>query len=296
MRDTGRAAALPSGVEPVCWDLEREGAPAGAMAEVTAVIHLAARAHRLGEVEDAHLADYHAANVTATAKLVRAAREGGVRRFVHVSSIKVLGEGAEGRLDDDPAVAPVGAYAVTKAEAEAVVRQECGAMEWTIVRPTFVYGAGGKGNFPRLLWLARLATRVPLPLASIRNRRSILYVENLSSLLIWCAESPRAAGQVLNAADSPGVTTPDLLRAMGRARGSRAWLFPFPLRMLDWLTRAMGRHAEWDRLSRSLEVSTAPLSRLGWTAPFDLHTALRRSMQQGEAHAAPAIPPARAGT
>jgi nucleoside-diphosphate-sugar epimerase len=285
VRDASRVAALPPDVRPVVWDLDDEDMPPDAMTGVDVVIHLAARAHAMGESGTALLERYRAANVLPTRRLVRAARGAGARRFVFVSSIKVLGEGDSGVLTARSPLAPVGPYAVSKAEAESVVQRESGEMEWTIVRPTFVYGAGGKGNFPRLVRLARLARHFPLPLGSIRHRRSIVYVGNLASLLTHCASARETAAAILNVADSPALSTPELIRAMARAEGGRAALPPFPLSVLGWVARGAGMGSEWSRLSQPLEVDTAPLARLGWRAPYGLEAALARSLHRERARA-----------
>jgi nucleoside-diphosphate-sugar epimerase len=244
------------------------------------VVHLAARAHVMHDTgADAEPA-YHEANVEQTRMVCRSAAEGGARRVLLLSSAKVFGEGRERPYTRVDPPSPVDAYARSKAAAEAVVRDAAtgNGFEWTVVRPPFVYGPGGQGNFPRLLALSRLSSVVPLPLASIANRRSILFVGNLVDAILRCGLHERAAGQVLLPTDERDVSTPELMRAMAAARSSRALLFPFPPSLLRTMARLLGRSGEIERLTESLRLDSVHLStEFGWHPPFSLEHALTLS-------------------
>jgi UDP-glucose 4-epimerase len=201
-----------------------------------------------------------------------------------MSSAKVFGEGRERPYERAEPPAPADAYARSKAEAEQVVREVAGAggVEWTIVRPPFVYGPGGKGNFPRLVARARLARLVPLPLASIANRRSILFVGNLVDAVVRCGLGDLAAGQLLLPTDSRDVSTPELLRAIAAARSSRALLFPCPPALLRSAAALVGRSAEMARLTESLRLDAHHLAEdFSWQPPFELEAALQHSLRRG---------------
>jgi nucleoside-diphosphate-sugar epimerase len=69
----------------------------------------------------------------------------------------------------------------------------------------------------------------PLPLASIDNRRSLVYVGNLCDAIAACVESPGAAGRTFYVADGEPLSTPELCRAIGRAgRPARLLRFRLP--------------------------------------------------------------------
>ena len=137
-----------------------------------------------------------------------------------------------------------------------------------------MYGPGGKGNFPRLVALARLSARIPLPLGSIDNRRSVVFVGNLADLILHVANRSDSC-RVLLPTDALDVSTPELLRAIAAAAGSRARLFPFPRVLLRTGARLIGRCAEMDRLTESLRLDSRHLrEELGWSAPFSLERAL----------------------
>jgi len=262
-------------------DLERVESIRDVLRPDDVVVHLAARAHVMRPGDQDADARYRRANVDPTRMICRSAVESGARRVVYMSSAKVFGEGRERPYDRAETVAPVDAYARSKAEAEQVVREVAGTggVQWTIFRPPFVYGPGGKGNFPRLIALARLASRLPLPLASVANRRSILFVGNLVDAVVRCGLDDRAADAILLPTDALDVSTPQLLRAIATARASRALLFPFPPTLLRAAAALVHRSAEMDRLTESLRLDARHLhDDLAWRPPFSLEAALERSV------------------
>lgn len=231
-----------------------------------AVLHLAARAHVLREASSDPLAEFRRANVTGTEQLLRAAIECGVRRFVFVSSIGVLGSDSglvAFRASDTPR--PVEPYALSKWEAEQRVAA-CVAgtgTEAVIVRPPLVYGPGVKGNFLRLLRLVH--SGVPLPFAGFEARRSFVGVENLCELLVTCAEDPRAADQTLLVADGEDVTLPGLISVIGTGLGRPARLFRAPWGLIKPLAKLSGRGGDLARIGGSLRVDdSATRQLLGW--------------------------------
>jgi UDP-4-keto-D-QuiNAc 4-reductase len=228
------------------------------------VVHAAARVHLLADASSDPLAAYRAVNTEGTAALARQAAAAGVRRFVFLSSIKVNGE-RTGRDEvfrpDDPA-RPADPYAVSKAEAEralAEVSAGCG-MEIVIIRPPLVYGPGVKANMRAMMgWLAR---GVPLPLGGIDNRRSLVGLANLVSLVLRALDHPDAAGETLLVSDGEDLSTPELLRRTAVALGTRARLVAVPPGLLRMSARLAGRGPMAERLLDSLRVDISKTRRL----------------------------------
>ena len=269
------------GLRYVVRDLEQVDSLADVLRADDVIVHLAARVHKMHEDADASDAAYRSTNLGVAQMLARSAAERGIRRVIFLSSAKVFGEGRERPYTIDDPVAPADAYARSKFEAEEVVRSvgDDSGFEWTIVRPPFVYGPGGKGNFPRLMALARVAQVVPLPLASIKNKRSILYVGNLVDAIVRCGLDPRTNRRVLLPTDAEDVSTPALLRAIETARASRARLFPCPPALLRVAARVIGSSAEMQRLTESLRLDSRYLrEEFGWVPPFSLDRALAASL------------------
>ena len=268
----------------VVRDLQRIDTLADVLEEGDVIVHLAARAHVLRDGDPLAEDTYRRSNVAPTHMLTRSAVERGARRVVFMSSAKVFGEGRDRPYERTEAPAPADAYARSKLAAEQIVREvaDASAVEWTILRPPFVYGAGGKGNFPRLVALARLATMLPLPLATIENRRSIVFVENLVDAIVRCGLDDRAAGQVLLPKDARDVSTPELLRSIAQASSRRAMLFPCSPAILRRAAALIGRSPEMDRLTESLRLDARHLNeQFGWDPPYSLEAALEQTLRGG---------------
>ena len=107
----------------------------------------------------------------------------------------------------------------------------------------------------------RIARGLPLPLASVENRRSLIYVGNLCDAIVACLNMP---AKTFLLSDGAALSTPELCRAIGAALGRRARLVPFPSSFLP------------RQLTRSLEVDDAAIRReLGWKPSFSFEEGLR---------------------
>lgn len=241
-----------------------------------AVIHLAARVHVMDELDSDPLRAYREVNVEATLNLARQAALAGVKRFVFVSSVKVNGEATNGTpfsAADVPR--PCDPYGRSKLEAELALQALARAtgLEVVIVRPPLVYGPGVKANFLNLMKMVRRG--LPLPLASVRNRRSMVALDNLVDLLIVCAHDPRAAGATFMVSDGHDVSISELIRMLADAMGRPARLVPVPVGVLAAAARLVGKAATADRLMGSLQVDIAHTrARLGWAPVVEVQAAV----------------------
>jgi nucleoside-diphosphate-sugar epimerase len=256
------------------------------LAHVDAVLHLAARVHVLGNTAADPLAEYRAVNVAGTARLAQECAAARVPRLVFVSSIKVNGErsGAIPFTEADPP-APEDAYGVSKHEAEEELRSIAAAtgLEAVVVRPCLVYGPGVRGNLDRLL--RAIERGVPLPLASLRNQRSLMGLTNLCDLLVRCATDPRAAGETFLASDGADVSTPQLIRWLADGVGRPARLFRVPPSWLELGARLANAQAAYERLSGTLQADSSKARELlDWQPPLPVDDGLRETGAWHRAH------------
>ena len=146
-------------------------------------------------------------------------------------------------------------------------------MEWVVLRPPLVYGPGVKANFAALIRLASVG--LPLPFASIDNRRSLVSVGNLVDALTCAATHPAAAGRTYLVSDQDDVSTPELIRRIALAQGRVARLFACPVPLLRAGATVLGRNAAMHRLTQSLQVDCSDIGReLGWRPPQTMAQAL----------------------
>jgi nucleoside-diphosphate-sugar epimerase len=272
LRQRGGRPALPQGGEAVVVNtLDAATDWSAALADCSAVVHLAARVHVMRDEASDLLAEFRKMNTEGTLNLARQAAQAGVKRFVFVSTIKVNGEGRDTPYRETDPAAPEDAYAISKWEAEQGLQQiarETG-LEIVILRPPLVYGPGVKANFLRLMQMVQRAW--PLPLGAIRNRRSFLYLGNFVDAIRVCIEHPDAAGQTFLLDDGEPVSTPELVRALAHAVDRPARLWAVPVRALELAGALVGKRATVTRLTGSLYVDNSTIrSRLGWTPPHTL--------------------------
>lgn len=244
---------------------------------IDVVIHLAALVHVMKAASEDRFAEYRQINTDGTARLALMAAEAGVKRFVFLSSIKVNGEATEvlGFSESDTPN-PKDNYAISKWEAEQTlhkVAKDTG-MEIVILRPPLVYGPHVRANFLRLLDMVN--KNIPLPLSSINNKRSMIYIGNLIDVIVRCIKNPNAANQIFLLSDGHDVSTPDLIRMIAEAMGKKARLFPCPVSFLKMIGKITGKTAEVERLVSSLRIDNTKIRReLNWTPPFTMEHGIR---------------------
>jgi nucleoside-diphosphate-sugar epimerase len=260
-----------------------------ALAGVQTVIHCAARVHVMRDHAQDPLTEFRRVNTLGTETLTRAAAHCGVKRLVFLSSIKVNGESAlpDAPFDQASPVKPQNPYAISKWEAEQAltrVSAETG-LEVVSLRCPLIYGPGVKGNFLRLL--QAVDHGIPLPLALARNRRSLIYLDNLTNAIATCLTHPAAAGKTYLVSDGEDVSTAELIARIAQALGKPSRLWPCPLGLMELAGRMTGKSDEIARLLGSLCIDSSRIrSELDWRPPYTLEQGLAETAQwlHGQSH------------
>lgn len=265
-------------------DIERADWPR-LVTGVDSVVHLAAHVHRVGRNGERDPQAYYRVNVLGTQRLAIAAARASVGRVVFLSSVKAVGDGyadpKKAYIESDPCL-PQHAYGKSKREAEVVLRDLTGngALKVTVLRPPLVYGPGVKANFLRLL---RTVDRgLPLPLATVHNRRSLLFVGNLVDAVerVLRNDKRNSSFETFFVADTETVSTPELIRRLAQHLNRPSRLVPFPVALLKLAAQALGKPAVVDRLAGSLVVDTSRIrSAIGWEPPFSLDEGLATTVE-----------------
>ena len=249
-------ACVRENVKYIVGDLLRMSDLHGVLSDIDAVIHSAGRAHIMDEKAQDPLAEFLKLNRDVTLNLADLAASNGVKRFIYISSIKVLGE----CTDDQPPYSviskanPSDPYAISKLEAEVGLKKlaKKHGLEIVIIRPPLVYGAGVKGNFGKLLNLVK--SPIPLPFGSIHNSRSMVSVENLVDLIGRCLWHPNAVNETFLVSDGENLSTPDLISLIATTGGYKVKMLNVPLRLLKFTLMCLGKSGLYDRLCRSMVV------------------------------------------
>jgi nucleoside-diphosphate-sugar epimerase len=257
--ETGRTLAGPNvrfePLELVGGDI----APLVAGARI--VVHLAARSSPWGPK-----ASFHADNVVATARLVEAAAQAGVARFVHASTPAIFSERRH-RLDlrsgAGPAARPANSYALTKLEAERIVMSER-RMATVVLRPSAVLGPDDRAILPRLM---RVLSRGVLPVGN--GGEALFHPTDVRD----CAQAFAAAalGSFSGAANVAGrepIEIVEMARALAERLGTSLRILRVPEPALHSLAAAAELAGK--ATGREPPLTRYSVASLSWSRSFDL--------------------------
>lgn len=186
------------------------------------------------------------------AAIVAAAEEAGLRRAVFVSTTAVT------------TTLPANSKRVRLA-AEQTIRDS--ALDWTILRPTMIYGTAGDRNISRLLQLLRRTPVLPVPGGGRRLQQPV-HVEDLARAVLAATTGDVAIGRTYDIAGPDPLTFRELLVESAAAVGRRTRLLPVPLRPAIWALRAYEKAAPRPRLK------SEQLERLAEDKAFDIGPAV----------------------
>lgn len=249
--------------------------------KVDIVIHLASRVHVMQDTSINPLDEYKSINTDGTKRLAEMAVKAGVWRLIFLSTIKVNGEQTTHQpFIEDDLLYPQDPYAISKWEAELALKlisAETG-LEVVILRLPLVYGPNVKANFLRLLkWVNK---GVPLPLAMVNNKRSLIYLGNLVDAISLCIVHPSAAGQTFLVSDGQDISTPDLIRMIAKAMGKMPRLLPIPSALLKTLGKIAGKNPEIERLINSLQINSSKIRNLlSWKPPYTMEEGISKTVK-----------------
>lgn len=150
-----------------------------------AIFHVAGIAHAdVGKVNNTEIEKYYRVNRDLAVETAQKAKLAEVKQFVFMSTMIVYGEsapyGKQKKIDEESMVSPANFYGDSKWQADKEIRKLAdGEFKVAVLRPPMIYGRGCKGNYPKLVQLAKKLPCFP----DIENERSMLYIDNLCEFL-----------------------------------------------------------------------------------------------------------------
>lgn len=215
-RSAGSASALEiAGAEVVTGDLTDRDSVRQAVRGAEVVYHIAALFRKAGLSDSA----YWDTNTTGTINLLEAAHQSGVSRFVHCSTVGVLGHIHDPPADEERPYGPGDIYQITKCEGEkaALRYQREKGLPVSVVRPAGIYGPGD------MRWLKLFKAIARRRFAMIGSGETTIhhvYIDDLVDSFRLAAENPAAVGRVYIAAGARYVTLNELVRIIAREVGA----------------------------------------------------------------------------
>ena len=179
---------------------------------VDVIVHLAARTHTVDKYAKDKEALFHEVNVEGTMKLAVSAAEMGVRRLFYMSSVKAVAECSGVKpLNESMSPIPENFYGITKLKAEKGLLKlaKQNKIEVVILRAPLIYGPGVKSNMLNLI--RACDKRLPLPLGSLFNKRSLIYLENLVDAIICLIEFKGLSEDIFFVSDGEPISTTELI-------------------------------------------------------------------------------------
>jgi GlcNAc-P-P-Und epimerase len=237
---------VPNGVERFRIDILKPEELAKLPNTFDTVFHLAART----DLDGTGVSDY-SVNYTGTENLIRQLKDcKGLRRFVFYSTQLVIGLFNETRfLDEREPYRTNTPYGESKILGEKATIKACSEanIPYTIIRPTSVYGPGGKAPYRE--FFATIRNHQYFHVGKASNLVSMVYVENLVALTLVAVNSPDAVNQVFMGND----------------------LYPYTMREFS---DQVARYYGWKIPTVNRSVATiaayvlAPFKRLGFNVPL----------------------------
>lgn len=220
VRPTSNRAFVESlGAESWEGDLDDQNSLRRACEGCETVFHSAARVEIIGTEKE-----FHHTTVAGTERLLAAAADQGVKRFVYLSSCGVYHPVlfASGRVIDEftPVRQPPRwfIYGRAKYQAERVVREQCPAdLAWVIVRLGYLYGPRNRTMHTYVK--PAMLDRTMMILGDGRNEMALVYVTDAVRAVVRAGECPEAAGRTLIAGGNERVTQQQYFDALADGFG-----------------------------------------------------------------------------
>ncbi len=235
--------------------------------------------HCAGAVRGATREQFNRVNVDGVARLAQAVCEQQpVPRFLLISSLAAR----EPKLSE---------YAASKHQGERALVDTAGNNDWTVFRPSAVYGEGDRELTPFLRWMARGVA--PLP-GSGNGRFSLIYIQDLTDAIVKWLECNRGVRRTFELHDGKpaGYSWHEVIDTVAGLRGAPVIRLKIPLAMVKLaamlnlaLARAVGyapmltpgkvrelSHSDW------IGDNGALCRQIGWSPQIQLAEGLRRTL------------------
>lgn len=247
------------------------------LVEVDVVIHLAGLAHVT--TSPPSIESFMETNCFAALNFASQCKELGVKKFIFFSSIGVhAGKAQSEVITSESDFAPIDNYAKSKVEAEKGLKAvfDNSSCELIILRPPLVYGSNAPGNFRTLLKIAE--KRLPLPIASVNNQRSLLSVRNLADLLKKLILTPKNMSGAYVVCDNESISTGKIITLLSDGMGLKGRLFKFPLPLLKLFALCIGKVQVLEKVCGNFVIDGSRISeRLDWEPPYNTENEITKA-------------------
>ncbi|MEV4883008.1 NAD-dependent epimerase/dehydratase family protein [Chitinophaga ginsengisegetis] len=226
---------------------------------------------------------YYDVNVEGTRKVLEVMEQKGINRIIFTSSVAVYGLNKE-NPDEMFKADPFNHYGKSKWGAEEVLREwfqkDSQNRTLIIIRPTVVFGPGNRGNVYNLL--KQIAFGKFMMIGKGNNKKSMAYVENVSSFIKYCMDEQLSGYHVFNYADKPDLSVSELVTQAGITLNKRIAPLKIPYTIgysgglfLDIVAKILNRKfpisaVRVKKFCATTQFSADKVKQLGFKPPYTL--------------------------
>ena len=236
------------------------------------VIHLANTAHKPVSKSYKEEKKFINRNFDGTINLAKQCAKNNVKKFIFLSSVKVIGEKTiKGyKFDELTKTNPQDLYGRVKLKTEKYLMKiaKNSNLIVTIIRPPLIYGPGVKGNFLKLLKLVN--TSFPLPFRSFKNKRSLLFIGNLTDFVENLLSKEYSVSNTFMISDNDDISFTELISFLKKFLNNKDFQFSIPKVFLKIFLKIIGKESQFFKLSDSLEIDIKKSKKiLNWEPKYD---------------------------
>jgi len=210
-------------------------------------------------------------NVEGTKYLLEASLNEGIKRFVFVSSLGVLGMKHHHKTSSDaPRIKANDPYIDTKIDSEALVIDYCqkNKLPFTVIRPGFVFGPRDTKVIPRIV--AFLKKEKFVFIGSGSNKVNMVYAENLADAVVDASNSDKAIGQVYNITNDSNMSIMDVVHMISDIWGLKKPNKHVPAPLAYMLCNIMELFAKATKAKKAPLLNKTRLKFLNLNLDFDI--------------------------
>jgi len=216
---------------------------------VDTFVHTAALAHKKYQCAS----KYRSLNYHATKDLFHKCVEAGVKQFIFFSTVGVYGlTSSTDNIRLDSMVDPKNAYARSKLDAENYLMEHAPFydIEVLILRFPLIYGPGVPGNLGLLTTVSRWP--IPLPFKNVKNRRSMISIDNVGNLITDIASRKIKWTGVQLVAEPEPFSTESIILHQRKNEEKPVMLFSMPKLLIKMMFSLIGRKTMYCQLYEDL--------------------------------------------
>jgi len=222
---------------------------------IDVIVHMAASQHQKKINSKINLS-YENINFTATNNLVKSVKNSQVKKFIFLSSIKVMGEFSVNNniINESNLPNPQDDYSFSKLKAENTIIEKLtnSNTKFFIIRCPLIYGPEAKGNFKSLISLVK--SNLPLPFGKLNSKRSMISIYNLVDFILHLININHLKNEILFVSDNDDLSVKSLCKLLIKNLNKSNHIFNLNLKILYYILLIIGKKEYYAKMANPFQV------------------------------------------